>query len=77
MTDACGKLIRIFFFLNGVNEHPVNTNHDFKPCDKIDATYSVLVLHILQIEQQEKSQFVHTSGERKFILLSDTSTNCS
>lgn len=63
MTDACGKLIWIFF-LNGINEHPVNANHEFKPCDKIDATYPVLVLHILQNELQEKSQFVHTSGEK-------------
>lgn len=65
MTDACGKLIRIFFFfLNGINEHPFNTDHEFKPCDKIDATYPVLVLHILQAELQEKSRFVHTSGEK-------------
>lgn len=64
MTDACGKLIRNFFFLNGINEHPVNTNHEFKPCDRTGATYPVLVLHILQIKLQEKSQFVHTSGEK-------------
>lgn len=50
--------------MNGINEHPVNTNHEFKPCDKIDATYPVHVLHILQSELQEKSQFVHTSGEK-------------
>lgn len=53
-----------FFFLNGINEHPVNTNNEFKPCDIIDATYPVLVLHILQTELQERSQFVHTSGEK-------------
>lgn len=64
MTDACGKLIWILLYLNGINEHPVHTNEEFKPCDRIDATDPVLVLHILQMKLQEKSQFVHTSREK-------------
>lgn len=40
-TDACGKqLIGREAFLNGINEHPVNTNQESEPCDDIDATAS-------------------------------------